>query len=66
MTAISRMLGRWRSGGCGCLTPGPDCAGHERDTRRRKRQEKRAVDREIWEDGWGEDVDWEERDDEPG
>lgn len=40
-----RMLGRFRSGGCGCGTPGPDCSGHERDTRRRKRQE--AVSREL-------------------
>lgn len=47
MSAVSRMLGRWRSGGCGCQTPGPDCAGHERDTRHRKRQEQRAVRAEI-------------------
>lgn len=43
------MLGRWLTGGCGCHTPGPDCAGHESDSRRRKRQEKRAVEREVQE-----------------
>lgn len=40
-----RMLGRFRTGGCGCGTPGPDCSGHQRDTRRRKRKE--AVSPEL-------------------
>jgi hypothetical protein len=44
---MARMLGRWRTGGCGCKTPGLDCAGHERDTRQRKRVEQRAVRREV-------------------
>ncbi len=42
-----RMLGRFRTSGCGCLVPGPDCAGHVRDTRWRKRVEQRQVAREV-------------------
>lgn len=44
---MPRMPGRFRTGGCGCGIPGPDCSGHERDTRRRKRQEAREAEREI-------------------
>jgi hypothetical protein len=47
MSAVSRMLGRWMTGGCGCQANGPDCAGHDQDTRRRKRQEQRTVRREV-------------------
>jgi hypothetical protein len=54
---MARMLGRWTSGGCWaggrssgrpCLRPGPDCAGWERDTRKRKRQERAMVAAESW------------------
>jgi hypothetical protein len=42
------MLGRYRQGGCRpCTEPGPDCSGHERDTRRQKRAEQRQVQREV-------------------
>lgn len=44
---MARMLGRWRTGGCGCKASGPDCAGHQGDSRRRKRAEQRAVRREA-------------------
>ncbi len=44
---MARMLGRFRTGGCGCGVPGPDCSGHERDTRKRKRAEAREVEREV-------------------
>ena len=45
---MARMLGRYRQGGCRpCTEPGPDCAGHERDTRRRKRAEQRAFQQEV-------------------
>src|ERR1017187_9206780 len=51
-----RMLGRYTSGGCWsggriqgrpCITPGPDCSGWDRDTRRRKRVEQRRLAREF-------------------
>ena len=53
---MAKMLGRWRTPGCWSGTPsdhrthpdgGPDCSGHERDTRWRKRVEQREVEREI-------------------
>jgi hypothetical protein len=45
---MARMLGRWRQSGCRpCTVPGPDCAGHEADTRWRKRVEQRAFRREV-------------------
>jgi len=44
------MLGRFLTGGCGCNTPGPDCAGHTPDPRRFKRREKRAWQREAREE----------------
>lgn len=48
MTGMARMLGRWRTSGCRpCTIPGPDCAGHERNTRWRKRVEARAFRREV-------------------
>lgn len=46
MSTVSRMLGRWRPD-CGCLKRGKGSRGHERDTRRRKRIEQRAVRQEI-------------------
>ncbi len=51
-----RMPGRYQRGGCWsgtrsngkrCVKPGPDCSGHERDTRWRKRVEQREVAAEI-------------------
>lgn len=44
---MARMLGGWRRGGCGCGVPGPDCSGHVRDPRWRRRVEGREWRREA-------------------
>jgi hypothetical protein len=48
---MARMLGRWHASGCRCQarygSTGPDCAGGGRDTRWRKRVERREVEREL-------------------
>lgn len=61
---MARMLGRFTTGGCWsgdrshgrpCITPGIDCAGWDRDTRKRKRAEDREVRdyiSRLWAEDW--------------
>lgn len=52
-----RMLGRYMDSGCRHIPrrvddePGPDCTGHGRDTRWRKRVERRELARELRPEG---------------